>query len=613
MIESNKWLTEIREITKTLIAIPSISPDVDAENRCAEKILELLSQPFQGTNETPEFNPVFWNTNDGRKSVACLLKSLNPESTGKTIILMGHFDTVGVEDFGRFGDSNIAFQPDKLAKAIKANLDQKFQAGLLDTSQESAYQALQSGEWMFGRGSVDMKSGVAINLAVFREFARVQKNGQRLIDDFAGNLLFLACPDEETESAGILSAVPELLQLREKENLTYLGVINTDYTAPRDANEDTRYIYSGTVGKLLPSFYTLGVRTHVGEIFRGVDASHIAAELVSRINLNPEWIDTWQGTLGGESITEVAPPPVALHMRDLKSFYNVETAGEAFVYVNWLTLTLTPEQAMAKLKDAASAALEAVYNRIGTSYRHFASLGGQAQPPPAWTGFILNYESLLHEANFRWEMENRKGRLSDWLKAKAEELKPLAQDGRQLSRMIVAELVKIAAINGPAVITFFSPPFYPSIQPQENEITLAVKSVLDLLQSPLSPRDHRENEFFSKGSVNSVARQPIQFRGFYPYISDLSYVQLDSNVEIESLKMNMPLFDLVDSNKNLYYPLDSEKLTGIRALNCPVINIGPFGRDAHGLYERVHMPYSFEVVPELIYKTISNCFTIAGQ
>lgn len=578
--ELYKWFTEVHAITKTLVAIPSVSPDVNAENRCAEKIRELLSQPFRGATEANDLNPTFWNTNDGRKSVACLLKSRNPNNVGKTIILMGHFDTVGVEDFARFGDSSIAFQPDQLAKVIKTNLDQKFRAGSLDGTEESAYQAVQSGEWMFGRGSVDMKSGVAINLAVFREFARKQEDGQRLIDDFAGNLLFLACPDEETESAGILSAVPELLNLREKENLNYLGVINTDYTAPRAENENERYIYSGTVGKLLPSFYILGVRTHVGEIFRGVDASHIAAELVSHINLNPEWTDVWHGTFGDEKTTEVALPPVALQMRDLKPSYNVETAGEAFVYVNWLTLTLTPEQAMLKMKEAVRVALEAVRVRRDESYRNFVSLGGQAQPPPAWTFAILDYESLFSLATKQWETGKHEDQFSDWLKEKVEESESLAQDGRQLGRMIVAELVEIAGINGPAVITFFSPPYYPSIQPQENEITLAVKSVLKKIE------------------------QPIQFRGFYPYISDLSYVQLDSNVEIDSLKRNMPLFGLTDSKEKLYYPFDAKKLNNIRALNCPVINIGPFGRDAHGLYERVHMPYSFEVVPELIFQTI---------
>lgn len=557
------------------MAIPSVSPDVEAENRCAEKIRELLAAG-------DSLQPFFWETGDGRKNVACLLKSRHPQNTGETVVLMSHFDTVGVEDFARLGDSNLAFQPDKLASAMKNMLEHKRRSGELDHSEESAFQALQSDEWMFGRGSVDMKSGVAVNIAVMRGFARVQENDRRLIDDVAGNLLFLSCPDEETESAGILSAVPELLKLREQERLTYLGVINTDYTAPRDSNQDARFIYSGTIGKLLPSFYILGVRTHVGEVFRGVDASHIAAELVSRINLNPEWMDAWQGTLGGEAITEVAPPPVALHMRDLKPSYNVETAGEAFVYVNWLTLTMTPEQAMQKMKDAASAALDAVFERIDSSFAEFNSKGGQAQPPPERTSFILNYEMVYQEAKTRWQAANKDKDFSEWLGTKTEEFAGSAKDGRDLSRMIVAELAKAAQIVGPAIVIFFSPPFYPSAQPQENELTLAVKSVL------------------------GKSGEQIQFRGFYPYISDLSYVRLDDGVEINSLKKNLPLFGMRGKNDALYYPLDSIKLEDIRALGCPVVNIGPFGSDAHGLYERVHMPYSFEVVPQIIFNTIYN-------
>lgn len=574
--KSNHWFDTVRQLTKALVAIPSISPNAEAENRCAEKIAELLA------GERESLQPMYWGTGDQRKNVACLLKSRHPKNTGKTVVLMSHFDTVGVEDFARLGDSNLAFQPDGLASAMKRMLEQKREAGGLDHSEESTFQALESGEWMFGRGSVDMKSGAAVNIAVMGEFARTRENGQRLIDELTGNLLFLSCPDEETESAGILFAVPELLKIREQENLSYLGVINTDYTAPRDSNQDARFVYSGTIGKLLPSFYILGVRTHVGEIFRGVDTSHIAAELVSRINLNPEWIDSWQGSLGGERITEVAPPPVVLQMRDLKPSYNVETAGEAFVYVNWLTLAMTPDQAMQKMKDAASAALEAVFDRIDSSFAEFNSKGGQAQPPPDWTSFILTYEMVYQEAKVRWEAANKDKDFSVWLGAKTEEFSVAAKDGRELSRMLVAELVKVAQISGPAIVTFFSPPYYLSALPQENELTRAVKSVLE------------------------KSDQPIQFRGFYPYISDLSYVRLDEGVEIDSLKKNMPLFGLRDEKNALYYPLDSAKLNDIRALNCPVVNIGPFGSDAHGLYERVQMPYSFEVVPQIIFETIYN-------
>ncbi|HYK73859.1 MAG TPA: peptidase M20, partial [Pseudoneobacillus sp.] len=42
----------------------------------------------------------------------------------------------------------------------------------------------------------------------------------------------------------------------------------------------------------------------------------------------------------------------------------------------------------------------------------------------------------------------------------------------------------------------------------------------------------------------------------------------------------------------------------IRDLNVPVINIGPYGVDAHKKLERMEMTYSLEVVPNLTNEVI---------
>ncbi|MBX3038686.1 MAG: M20/M25/M40 family metallo-hydrolase [Anaerolineales bacterium] len=568
-MQNKIWFDEVLHFTKTLMGIVSVSPNIKNENKCADVIRDLTLAPYQNGKQPDVFSD-FWFTEDGRKNFACLLRS--KRNSAKTIILMGHFDTVGVDDFARYGDVNIAFQPEQLIEEMKKYFQSKND---LDISEQSAWTHLQSGDWLFGRGCVDMKSGVAINIAILRAFAKPDENGNRLIDELDGNLLLLACPDEEIESAGVLAAVPNLLKLREKENLNYIGVINTDYTAPRNENENIRFIYSGTVGKLLPSFYILGVRTHVGEIFRGVDASHIAAELVREINLNPTWMDKWTGKLGNETITEIAVPPVALQMRDLKPLYNAETAGNAFVYINWLTLQINPLEAMKKMRDSAKQALGQVMRRVEESYQAFSNLGGQSQTPLEWNELIISYDELLHKASQEFG-----DTLSGWMKNKVDEFSSQAKDSRELSCLLVAELAKLAKINGPAIITFFSPPYYPSVLPQENELTRSVASVI--------------HEFDDE----------IQLRGFFPYISDLSYMRLDTSDVSVNLKKNMPLFDL----ENKVYLLDSNKLNEIKSLNCPVINIGPFGRDAHGLYERVYMPYSFETVPQIICQTIKHVF-----
>ena len=583
----SNFYNETKYITISLLTIPSVSPSVDAENRCADKIAELLRAPFLDSNASPELSPQFWPTSDGRKNVTCLLESRHPENTGRTIILMGHFDTVGVDDFVALGKSagvrdsqNLAFAPDELARVFASVLGKKNRDGALTELEQSAFTSLESGEWMFGRGALDMKSGLAIIMAVLREFARVQKDGTRLIDSLRGNLLLLACPDEETESVGVLSALENLIQLRDEKTLNYLGVIYADYTSPRDADESARYVYSGTVGKLLPSFYILGVRTHVGEIFRGVDAAHIAAELVSAISLAPEWLDAWSGEVGGQTVREVAVPPVALRLRDLKPSYNVETAGEAFVYVNWLTHTLTPTQAMTSMRTSAESALERVRARLDSAYSGFNSLGGQAPRPPGWSGVVLEYAQLVERVRLGWDESKSAISFESWLESRAREISATVKDGRELSQRLVAEVVSLSGLSGPAIILFFGPPYYPSLSPQSNVLTDALARVLPHIAAP------------------------IQLRGFYPYISDLSYVGMDAGVDVQGLARNLPLLDLADVQGIPFYPLTSARLEAVRALGCAVLNIGPFGRDAHGLFERVHMPYSFGVAPQIIFETV---------
>ncbi len=84
---------------------------------------------------------------------------------------------------------------------------------------------------------------------------------------------------------------------------------------------------------------------------------------------------------------------------------------------------------------------------------------------------------------------------------------------------------------------------------------------------------------------------------FYPYISDLSFVSAPKDEKImKTLKHNMPA---LDSKYKL--PLDA-----MQKLSLPVVNIGPFGKDAHKFTERLEKKYSFEVAPKLVERTIKN-------
>jgi arginine utilization protein RocB len=47
-------------------------------------------------------------------------------------------------------------------------------------------------------------------------------------------------------------------------------------------------------------------------------------------------------------------------------------------------------------------------------------------------------------------------------------------------------------------------------------------------------------------------------------------------------------------------------IAAARALDLEVINLGPWGRDAHGLYERVHAPHAFGILPGLIAEAVTR-------
>jgi arginine utilization protein RocB len=623
--QNQNWFESVKAMTEALVAIPSISPDAAGENHCGERIAALLEEGGGLVAER-------WPTTDGsgRFSVACLLRGEHPGNQGETIILMCHYDTVGVDEFQALDlEGTIAFEPERLRQRMLAELETKEAQGQLAARDRLALADLremwvnpargadaEEPAWMFGRGSVDMKSGVALHLAVMRQVW--QERGR-----LAGNLLFLACPDEENSSAGILSAVGKLREWQEAKGLRYLGVINSDYTAPRSDDMAERYIYTGVVGKLLPSFYVLGDPTHVGEPFRGVDASEVAAELVRSLNLDPELSDCWPR--GAAEPEEVAVPPITLKLRDLKSSYNVQTAAEAFVYVNWLTYSLAPDEAMRQMVGRARKALDTVLQDRVARYQRFK---GQEPAPKAYEAIVLSFAELCERA--RQAHGQGEVPLAAWLDGLAAEAQALVErhsfaeealqaglankgDDREVSRLMVAKLAQVAGLKGPAVVVFFSPPYYPHIQPQANELSGALVEVLKQLEnqdphppppSPVPGEGEPERERGTllsrkfRAAVGSPAKPAIQLRGFYPYIADLSYVRLDESVgaQIQALVENMPLF-------GRGYSLDFEAM---RALDCTVVNVGPWGKDAHGLYERVHMPYSFEVVPQLVYETVGR-------
>ena len=538
---------KIRNLTIELTQIRSVVGTRE-ENNVVEKIYEKFKKMKYFKNHPNMLKYVYVKDDPlNRKSVLAIVKG-QKENSKKTVVLIGHTDTVGISDYGTIKE--YATRPLELKEKLKAL-----------SLPEEALKDLESGEYLFGRGAFDMKCGLSTLIAIV----------EYLSDDveaLEGNIVFAAVCDEEGNSGGMLSVVPELVRLKKEEGFEYEALVDTDYMAPRYEGDNSRYIYVGTVGKIMPSFYIVGSEAHAGDPFRGIDPNHISSAIMEEISFNTKYCDEAEG--------EVTVPPISLRQQDLKPEYSVQTARTSYLYFNFGTHSSTPDEIMEKVKEGAQVAFEKVIAALNEEYEKFCKANNFPFEKLPWQARVMSYEELYNK------VKEEKGEELDQLidKLSKELLEDESVDERIYALKMVEAVHSLWSDKAPVVIVYFSPPYYPHIYVKgESE---KEKKLLDVI---------------SKIIENTKSKYDIQMRKFYPYISDLSYGAAPREAQaIDSLKNNMPGF-------GVKYSLPLEDM---QELNLPVVNIGPFGKDAHKFTERLEEDYSFNVAPKLVYETIIN-------
>ena len=243
-------------LTKTLTQVPSIV-NTPGEKAMAQSLFQRISSlPYFTKNPAQVLLAPTVGDELERYNVLAFVRGTK-QISNKTVILMGHIDTVGIEDYSHLKE--VACDPDALMAALEK-----------EKLPELERQHLTSGEWLFGRGVLDMKGGVASHLYLLKYYSEHP-------EELSGNLVFVGECDEEDSSHGILSALKNLKDWQKKYGFDYQAAICSDFVAPRFQGDENRYIYKGTVGKLLPSFFITGSETHVGSCFEGLDPNFIAA------------------------------------------------------------------------------------------------------------------------------------------------------------------------------------------------------------------------------------------------------------------------------------------------------------------------------------------------
>jgi arginine utilization protein RocB len=272
----------------------------------------------------------------GRSNVIALKRG----RSSRTIVLTGHFDVVPISNYGAL--QGLAFDPLSLLPPTIARLKETGE-------NPKALADFESGDFLPGRGLLDMKAGLAAGLAAIEAY-----QGE-------ASLLFIAVADEEERSAGARAAVSHLRDTAQAESLDIKLVVNLDAISDQGDGNAARVVTTGSIGKQLLSAFVVGKETHAGYPQDGVNAAYIAAELVIAFELAPELAET----IG----TEVAAPPTALSAKDLKQGYNVTTPGLAFVYWNTLQHRRSGTEVLGIAKSLCAVAISKVETRTGRKIR----------------------------------------------------------------------------------------------------------------------------------------------------------------------------------------------------------------------------------------------------
>lgn len=527
-----------------MVAVPSIS-GTDDEKLGADKIEELLYEiPYFAEHRDHVRQVPLENDPFGRSIVTAYLETA-PESR-KTVILTGHYDVVDVDEFGEFQDE--AFDPETITPKM-GNFP-------MDDDTRADW---ESGEWLFGRGTADMKIGHALCLELLRHFS--EEGG---ID---GNLLYVAVCGEETNSEGMLRAITFFNDFAREKDIEYEALLLTECFEVEDmAHDKKKYVHIGGHGKVMPLFFSVGEVCH-GELpFLGLDPNLINAEIYLRMQLNPEFSQEYLG--------DVTQPPVCLKSQDLKTTYSIATPLYAASYYNITTVKLDAEATINGLKQVALDSFNASIDLVSRRADEFEAKFGKRPQTHEYTPCVMLYSEVYQAAKERYDgdfdsMIN--SLIMGWVDEKLEM--------QQIAIRAVRKVYEMSGLNQPMVIVSFVPPYYPDCYPKYDDPK--VKKLMDEVGKVF-------------GTAEREYGETMAVKDYYG-ISDMSYTDLDPDQNFDDI------FDNVVGSGSMYIlPAEDMKQFHVPAS----IVLGCYGKDFHKTSERLHMKYNFDVLPQLYIQLI---------
>lgn len=468
----------------------------------------------------------------------------------KTVVLTGHLDTVPVENYG-------------LLQQYARNSQQLMEAMAGEQLPAGVREDLESGEWLFGRGTADMKGGLSVFLNEL--FLTCEAECADI------NLLFIAVPDEETYSLGMRNAAALLLDLKERYSLDYQLVLMSESHIREDG---AALYYDGTIGKMQVNIVVKGVPVHSRYYYTGMNPVLLASQIACDVDGHAE--------LSEQIGSERTPPPSVMYFRDTKTHYDVTLPGSVDMAISILTYRKTGMKVLEQLKDIAEAAVDKVVRQIDGQYAAWSATvplsPGKYEEKPA----VMFYEELLDMA----ERKDPQKFAAYYTQLKAdteEQLKSHTINFNDATLKMVHSILSYVDLAKSAVILAITPPLYPGFT--NSDIASDDSSFILGLPDQVCR--------FSQDSCGQAAHFDHYFAG----ISDLSYVATNySGPERSFINKNMPLWGGA-------YSIDFDAAA---KLQIPVLNVGPWGKNIHTKYERVNKNSLFRECPAVIHWIIET-------
>ncbi|MDR1944380.1 MAG: M20/M25/M40 family metallo-hydrolase [Synergistaceae bacterium] len=541
------------KLLRALTRLPSVTGSLE-ENDAALFIRDYLME-FDYYKKNPSHIFMFPTPSESGGAgplyaVFALMKA--ERRTAKTVVLLAHYDVVGVEVYGRLAP--YAFDPDELAARLA-----------FEDLPRLAADDLKSG-WLFGRGVMDMKCGLALEMELLRDFSE----DRRLFDV---NLLLLAVGDEENASCGARGAARFLAELK-ASGLEFLACVNTEPSEPGLPGAEGQLVFVGTLGKLMPFFYCRGVDSHVGGYYRGFSAALLSSRIVWLAEAAPELADP-KGDYCQASWT-------CLGHKILSDGYSVTVPARSAAYFNCFVANKTPSNIMEEMRKIASEAAESSADKLAGSRSALAAMGYQAGMNDKLNVKVVSFEEISKAAAESLEggREALDRHTAEFLSRRPQE------DIRDAGIAVLEEFLRISPIAPPFIAVGFLPPYNPPRTSLDGSRRSGV--VVRAAESIIS----KARERFGVS---------MEMAEFFGGLCDLSFMGYSGKPgDASKFTANCP-------GGNLLFDIPFDEMS---AIDMPVMNLGPFGRDAHKMTERLEKKYSLEILPELIKFAVS---AISGE